>query len=140
MNTVVSPVQLGIQDQLAELKAIVEAQGTAQVQVVDAQGETTASLTGMTAGIADMKDAIDMLERQPNTVIVHTKQVISAVSQVLAANENRVSAVVQCDGEVWLGGAANGVKVQSVKWSNTAALTLEPVAGSIEVRILEEAS
>ncbi len=89
-------------------------------------------------GQMDLNGAIGILTTAARSVTIHPVQNINAPTEVLPANQNRRSAIIQCSDEVYVGNAADGVKLISFTWDAEPALNLVPVSGSVEVRILEE--
>ena len=82
--------------------------------------------------------AISIVQTAAASVTYHPAQTIGAATEVLPLNDQRRSALVQCDGDVYVGNAADGVTAREFQWEAITALTLVPVSGSVEVRILEE--
>lgn len=82
--------------------------------------------------------AISIIKTAAPSVTIHPAQTITAATEVLPLNDQRRSAVVQCSGDVYIGNAADGVKLRSFTWDAQAALSLVPAGADAEIRILEE--
>lgn len=102
---------------------------------MDVDGLVTTQIQG---GVTILSGQVQNRARAAVSHSVKAVQNISASTVVLPANTDRRSAIVQCNGNVFIGDSANGVKVKSITWDSESALTLVPETGTVEVRILEE--
>jgi len=89
-------------------------------------------------GQMDLNGTIGILSTAAVSHTTHPVQTIAAATQVLPFNDQRRSALVQCSGEVFIDDSINGIKATLFEWEAQTALTLVPVSGSVEVRILED--
>lgn len=91
-------------------------------------------------GFIDLNGALQTMPVAAVSHITHPVQTIADATQVLPFNDKRRSALVQCSGEVFIDESINGIKATSFEWEAQTALTLVPVSGSVEVRILEDSN
>jgi len=89
-------------------------------------------------GQMDLNGAIGILTTAARSVTIHPVQNINAATEVLPANQDRRSAIIQCDDLVYIGNEVDGVVLSNFVWEAQTPLTLVPMGGSVEVRILEE--
>ncbi len=93
-------------------------------------------------GTMDLNGAIGILTTASASHNTPAKQSITVSTQVLAANADRRSALVQIDGACYVDNSLDGVLIPagSMVWESQTALVLVPSAGTVVVRILEESN
>ncbi|WP_416306209.1 hypothetical protein [Neptunicella sp. SCSIO 80796] len=90
------------------------------------------------SGNFDINAALSVAQTAAKSHNVPALQNIAVSTEVLPVRATRKSALIQTNGQVYIG-STDGVKMSGLfGWDNQSALTLIPVGGIVEVRINED--